>query len=289
MIESVIMTNKENALANLNKNILRLIVYVVLSIGTVLVIFPFYWMVTTSLKTLPEAQSIPPTFIPSTFRLKNFVEAWNSAPFGRYFFNSVFTCTTIVSVGLITSSLAAFAFAKMRFAGRKFLFFLILSTMMIPGQVLIIPSYLIVAHLGWLNSYKSLVIPWLANVFTIFLMRQFFMTIPDDLMDASKIDGASKFRALWMIVIPLSKPVIITAGIFDFLMNWNALLWPLIVAKNPKYWTLMVGLSSFNNDAGSEFHLLMAASTFAVLPIIIAFFFLQRFFIQGIARTGLKG
>jgi len=289
MIESVIMTNKENALAKLNRNILGLTIYVVLSFGTVLVIFPFYWMVTTSLKTLPEAQSIPPTFIPATFQLKNFVEAWHSAPFGRYFFNSIFTCTTIVVVGLITSSLAAFAFAKMRFAGRKFLFFLILSTMMIPGQVLIIPSYLIVAHLGWLNSYKSLIIPWLANVFTIFLMRQFFMTIPDDLMDASKIDGASKFRSLWMIVIPLSKPVIITAGIFDFLMNWNALLWPLIVAKNPKYWTLMVGLSSFNNDAGSEFHLLMAASTFAVLPIIIAFFFLQRFFIQGIARTGLKG
>jgi len=280
--------NKENHLAKLNKNIVQFVIYLILSFGAVLVVFPFYWMVITSLKTLQEAQSIPPTFIPRSFHFKNFVEAWNSAPFGRYFFNSIYTCSVIVCVGLISSSLAAFAFAKMQFVGKKVLFFFILSTMMIPGQVLIIPSYLIVANLGWLNSYKSLIIPWLANVFTIFLMRQFFMTIPDDLMDAAKIDGASKFRALWMIVIPLSKPVIITAGIFDFLMNWNALLWPLIVAKRPQYWTLMVGLSSFNNDAGSKFNLLMAASTFAVLPIIIAFFFLQRFFIQGIARTGLK-
>ncbi len=288
MINNMELRHKRNYKAHTDKRIVNLLIYSVLSLGAIFMIFPFYWMVITSFKTLSEAQSIPPTFIPHTFRIKNYVDAWKSAPFGRYFLNSIYTCGAITFGTLITSSLAAYAFAKMRFVGRKVLFFMILSTMMVPGQVLLIPSYLIVANLGWLNSYKALIIPWLANVFTIFLMRQFFMTIPDDLMDAAKIDGAGKFRSLWMIVVPLSKPVMITSGIFAFLMNWNSLLWPLIVAKRPQFWTLMVGLSSFNNDAGSEFNLLMAASTFAVLPIVVAFFFLQRFFIQGIARTGLK-
>lgn len=225
------------------------------------------------------------------FRIGNYAEAWVApkvTTFGQYFWVSIFTSITTTIGTLLTGALAAFAFAKMRFRGKGAFFYLILATMMVPGQVLLIPSYIILQYLGWLDTYLALIVPWLASVFTIFLMRQFFMTIPDDLWDAAQIDGASRFRFLFIVVLPLSKPVMITAGIFTFLGNWNSLLWPLIVTTRPEMRTIMVGLQTYNTEAGGEFHLLMAASTMAVLPIVIAFFFLQKFFIAGIARTGLK-
>ncbi len=227
---------------------------------------------------------------------RNFMKAWyapeaatrGSVNFGRYFWVSFFTGILSTAGTLLTSALAAFAFAKMSFPGKGLFFYIVLLTMMVPGQVLLIPNFLTLGTLGWLDTYLALIVPFLASVFTIFLMRQFFMTIPDDLWDAAQIDGTGRFRFLWQIVAPLSKPVFITAGIFLFLGNWNALLWPLIVTSSPEMRTLMVGLQTFNEEAGSEFELLMAASTMAVLPVVILFFLLQRFFIQGIARTGLK-
>lgn len=228
--------------------------------------------------------------------LKNFRRAWyrpeatsrGQVNFLTYFMVSIITSVLTTTGALTTSALAAFAFARLNFFGKSWLFYLILATMMVPGQVLLIPNFLILSALRMLDTYAALVVPWLGSVFTIFLMRQFFMTVPDDLWDASRIDGASRFRFLWQIVVPLSKPVFITAGIFDFLANWNSLLWPLIVTSTPTKRTLMVGLQNLSTDAGNEFHILMAASCFAVLPIIIGFFFVQRFFIEGIARTGLK-
>ncbi|MEQ8819461.1 MAG: carbohydrate ABC transporter permease [Sumerlaeia bacterium] len=227
---------------------------------------------------------------------RNFLVAWfrpeeatrGRVNFGQYFWVSSFTGIVSTFGTLITSALAAFAFAKMRFWGKGAFFYIVLLTMMVPGQVLLIPNFLILAKIGWLDTYFALIVPYLASVFTIFLMRQFFMGVPDDLWDAAQIDGAGRFRFLWQIITPLSKPVYITAGIFLFLGNWNALLWPLIVTSSPEMRTLMVGLQAFSQDAGSEFHLLMAASTMAILPIVILFFLMQRFFIQGIARTGLK-
>ncbi len=227
---------------------------------------------------------------------RNFVKAWyapevatrGGVNFGRYFWVSFLTGILSTAGTLLTSALAAFAFAKMSFPGKGLFFYIVLLTMMVPGQVLLIPNFLTLGTLGWLDTYLALIVPFLASVFTIFLMRQFFMTIPDDLWDAAQIDGTGRFRFLWQIVTPLSKPVFITAGIFLFLGNWNALLWPLIVTSSPEMRTLMVGLQTFNEEAGSEFELLMAASTMAVLPVVILFFVLQRFFIQGIARTGLK-
>lgn len=228
--------------------------------------------------------------------LKNFREAWyrpeetsrGQVNFLTYFIVSITTSVLATAGTLFTSALAAFAFARLAFHGKTALFYIILATMMVPGQVLLIPNFLILSGLGWLDTYAALVVPWLASVFTIFLMRQFFMTIPDDLWDAARIDGASRFRFLWQIVVPLSVPVFITAGIFDFLNNWNSLLWPLIVTSTPEKRTLMVGLQNLNDEAGTEFHILMAASCFAIAPVVLIFFFLQRFFIQGIARTGLK-
>jgi len=228
--------------------------------------------------------------------LKNFRRAWyrpeessrGQVNFQTYFAVSIIS-SLLATVGtLITSALAAFAFARLVFWGKTYLFYIVLATMMVPGQVLLIPNFLILSSIGWLDTWAALVVPWLASVFTIFLMRQFFMTIPEDLWDAARIDGASRFRYLWQVVVPLSRPVFVTAGIFDFLNNWNSLLWPLIVTSTPRMRTLMVGLQNLNDDAGAEFHILMAASCFAVLPVVLVFFFLQRFFIEGIARTGLK-
>lgn len=231
-----------------------------------------------------------------SFAIDNYLSAWyrpeessrGQVNFLTYFFVSTLTSVLATTGTLMTSALAAFAFARLRFWGKNIFFYVILATMMVPGQVLLIPNFLILSNLGMLDTYGALIVPWLASVFTIFLMRQFFMTIPEDLWDAARIDGASRFRYLWQIVVPLSRPVFITAGIFDFLNNWNSLLWPLIVTSSPNRRTLMVGLQNLNDDAGAEFHVLMAASCFAILPIVIVFFFLQRFFIEGIARTGLK-
>ncbi|MBI5154347.1 carbohydrate ABC transporter permease, partial [Candidatus Poribacteria bacterium] len=227
---------------------------------------------------------------------RNYIKAWfrpeeatrGAVNFGQYFWVSVFTGVVSTIGTLITSAFAAFAFAKMNFWGKGAFFYIVLLTMMVPGQVLLIPDFLILGALGWLDTYLALIVPFLASVFTIFLMRQFFMTIPDDLWDAAQIDGAGRFRFLWQVVAPLSKPVFITAGIFVFLGTWNSLLWPLIVTSRPEMRTLMVGLQAFNEEAGSEFELLMAASSMAIVPVVILFFLLQRFFIQGIARTGLK-
>lgn len=228
--------------------------------------------------------------------LVNFRRAWyrpeessrGQVNFLIYFLVSVGTSVVATTGTLITGALAAFAFARLRFRGKDALFYLVLATMMVPGQVLLIPNFLMLSNLGLLDSYLALILPWLASVFTIFMMRQFFLTIPEDLWDAARIDGASRFRYLWQIVLPLSKPVLITAGIFDFLENWNSLLWPLIVTSSPEKRTLMVGLQTLLDDAGSEYHILMAASCFAIFPVVLLFFFLQRFFIEGIARTGLK-
>ncbi len=226
----------------------------------------------------------------------NFIEAWyapevstlGAVNFGRYFWVSIYTGVLSTAGTLITAALAAYAFSRMRFIGKGLFFYIVLATMMVPGQVLLIPDFIILDMLHWLDTPLALIVPWLASVFTIFLMRQFFMTIPDDLWDAAQIDGAGRFRFLWQVVTPLSKPVFITAGIFTFLAQWNSLLWPLIVTSSPEMRTLMVGLQTFNQEAGSDYHLLMAASSLAILPVVLLFFFLQRFFIQGIARAGLK-
>lgn len=279
----------------------NLLIYHILIIGGIVMMLPFYWMVITSFKSYEEAVAFPPSWFPTKFQPENFTSAWfapkgivygtppRSLTFGRYFYVSIVTGFSTTAGVLLTSALAAFAFAKMRFFGRGLFFYILLATMMVPGQVLLIPDFIILQYLRWLDKFEALIIPWLASVFCIFLMRQFFITIPDDLWDAAQIDGSGRFRFLWMVIIPLSKPVMITCGIFTFLTSWNSLLWPLIVTNRPEMRTLMVGLQNFVQEAGSDYHLLMAASTMAVLPIVVLFFLLQRFFIAGIARTGLKG
>ncbi len=266
----------------------NLVVHAVLLASVVVVLLPYYLMVSTSFKPIAEIFSYPFRWLPSRLAWENYIDAWNDAPFGRYFVNSIFISVTETLGVLATSALAAYAFSRMRFWGRDLLFVIFLGTLMVPGEVQLVPNYITIVRLGWLNTYNALIIPWLASVFGIFFMRQFFATIPQELQDAATMDGASHWTFLWRVVVPLSKPAFITVGLLSFLGSWNALTWPLIVTNTPEMRPIMVGLLSFQNEWGTQPRLLMAAATFSVAPILVLFFILQRYFIQGIARAGIK-
>ena len=220
---------------------------------------------------------------------QNYVDAWNSAPFSRYYINTIFVALVTTLLEVIFASMAAFAFAKLNFWGKNAIFTIFLATMMVPGEVLLVPNYITISKFSWIDSYYALIVPWVISVFAIFLIRQQFMTIPNDLWDAAKIDGSSSWRFLWTVMVPLSKPAILTGGLLKFVGSWNAFLWVLIVTKSPEMRTLAVGLQNFRTDAGEIYNLLMAASTFSMIPVVILFLFLQQYFVEGIARTGLKG
>lgn len=266
----------------------HLLIHVALLMTAALVLLPYYLMVVTSLKPIREVFTDPFTWIPSRLAWENYVDAWNHAPFGRYFVNSIIISVSETAGVLVTSALAGYAFARMRFVGREVLFTLFLGTLMVPGEVQLVPNYITIVRLGWLNSYSALIVPWLASVFGIFLMRQFFAGIPQELQDAATMDGASHWTFLWRVVVPLSTPAFITVALLTFLGSWNALTWPLIVTTTPEMRPVMVGLLSFSGEWGTQPRLLMAAATFSVLPVLVLFFVLQRYFIQGIARAGLK-
>lgn len=264
-------------------------IYLLLIVGAVVMIFPFFWMLSTAFKPANEIQLMPPKWFPSRFYWRNFVDAWNAAPFGRYFFNSFFIATVTTIGEVFFTILAAYAFAKMDFLGKNVLFLAFLGTMMIPGEMLLVPNYLMIARtLHWLDTYYALIVPWLVSVFGIFLLRQFFLTIPDELWDAARIDGCGRFRYLWTVMVPLSRPGIATVALFKFIGSWNAFLWVLIMTNSEMMRTVPVGLAIFRAEAGTEYGPLMAASTMAMLPILLLFFFTQKQFIQGITRSGLK-
>ena len=248
---------------------------------------PFFWMIITSFKTKMESLDSN-IILPAKLMYQNYSIAWNKAPFLQYFLNTIFVALSCTLLQLITCSLAAYAFSHMNFGGKDWIFALLMGTMMIPQQVLLVPDYFILKQLGWLNSYLALTVPWSAGFFGIFLLRQFFMTLPKDLWDAARIDGCSRFKFFYKILLPLSTAPLTTIAIFTFVGNWNSFLWPLFVTNDQKFYTIQVGLSNFNQSEGTEWHLLMAASTFCVLPLLIMFFIAQKQFIQGIAHTGSK-
>jgi multiple sugar transport system permease protein len=220
---------------------------------------------------------------------QNYVDAWHAAPFSKYYVNTVFMATSTTILEIIFAAMAAFAFAKLEFWGKNFIFTLFLATMMVPGEVMLVPNFITISKFRWLDTYYALIIPWVVSVFAIFLLRQQFMTIPNDLWDAAKIDGSSSWRFLWTVMVPLSKPALITGALLKFVGSWNAFLWVLIVTKSPEMRTLAVGLQTFTTESGTMYNLLMAASTFSIIPIIILFIFMQKYFVAGIARSGLKG
>ena len=273
----------------LTRNFGQLAIYAVLIAGAVWALFPFLWMVTSSFKGYADA-SAAQTFFPTRWLFSNYIDAWNQVGyFPQYFVNTIFIATATVTGVLITSTLAAYAFARMEFPGRDVLFILLLATMMIPFEVTLIPNFILIRNLRWADQYQALIIPWTASAFSVFLLRQFFISIPSDLYDAAVIDGCNNLRFLVSIILPLSRPALITSGLFTFLASWNSLMWPLLVTNRPEMRPIQVGIASFIGDAGTQIQLLLAAVTISVIPVIILYLFLQRWFIEGIATVGIRG
>lgn len=263
-------------------------VYLALLFTVVIMAMPFFWMVTTSLKDIYQALRIPPVWIPNPVHWENYPSAWNAAPFGRYFFNSFLIAITTTIGEVITTIFAAYTFAKMNFFGKSVLFNLLLGTLMIPGQMLLVPSFVLINRLGWYNTYWALIIPWTVSVFGIFLLRQFFRTIPDEFWDSARLDGCSRVRYILQIAVPQVRPGIATVALFKFVGSWNAFLWVIIMTDKVHLRTVPVGLRYFMMDIGTDYPRLMAAATMAIVPVLILFLVAQKQFIQGVARTGLR-
>ena len=274
-----------NKIWKISKKIfLHLVIYSL----ALIVIAPFIWMILTSFKDMSEIYVYPPKWLPEKFNFDNYVKAFTAAPFGRYYFNSLVVAFAVTLGQLITCSMAAFAFARLRFKGRDVLFYVFLGTMMIPYNVTMIPSFMVLYWLGWIDTYYALIVPGLASAFGTFLLRQFFMTIPRELEEAAYIDGASRFQVLRKIIVPLAKPALATLAIFTFMGVFNDFIWALIVINSEQMQTVQLGLAIFRDRYLTEWDLLMAGSVTAVLPILIVFFFSQKYFIKGITLSGLK-
>lgn len=261
---------------------------VLLPVAMVMVV-PLVWMLITSVQTLNETRHFPPILVPSSVQWKNYTEVLQRAPFARWFLNTLIVTVVVVVATLITSSLAGYAFARIRFFGREVVFLLILATLMIPFQVIIIPTFLIVRKLGLIDTLGALMLPNLASAFGIFLLRQFFRTLPIELEEAARIDGASRLAVLFKIVLPLSGPALATLAVVTFMWTWNDFLWPLVTIYSPAHMTIQLGLMTFQGAHQTNTHLLMAANVMSMLPVLLLFFVAQRYFIRGIATTGLKG
>lgn len=267
----------------------KLLVYALLIAGSAMMILPFLWMISTSLKVHAEVAVLPPKWIPSKLNWSNYVTAWKAAPFGRYFINSI-VITVATTIGeLITTILAAFAFSRLKFWGRDTLFTVLLATMMIPGEMLLIPNYVTLSQLNWIDRYEALIVPWIVSIYAIFLLRQYFLGIPQELYYAARIDGSRDWGYLWRIMAPLSRPALVTIALLKAIGSWNAFLWPLIVTNSAEMRTLPVGLTAFTSETNTDYELLMAATTMIVLPMIALYAFLQRHIVEGISRGGLKG
>lgn len=265
--------------------------YTVLTIGAIIMILPFFWMISSSFMTSQEILARPVVWFPATLRLDAYRSLSSAIPLGRMYLNSTIV-TSLTAIGiLLTSSLAGYGFAKFQFPGRDTLFLLVLATMMIPFFVVMIPVFYLISKFHWINSYQGLIVPNIVTAFGIFLMRQYMLSLPDEVLDAARVDGASEFQIYWRIVIPLSTPVIGALGILAVVYQWNTFLWPLIVARDANMWTIPVGLNSLQVYASNAdvINMQMAGAALAIVPVIVVFLLLQRYFVRGIALTGMKG
>ncbi len=272
--------------------LVHLPIYLVLLVGAIVAVIPFFYMISTSLMTLGE--TINRQVLPDAPQFANYAEAWGEADFSQYFLNSVIITALTLAGLLFTSVLAGYAFARIEFPGRELVFMMLLATMMIPTTVTFIPNFLLVRGDvipwgSWLNTLPALTVPFMANAFSIFLLRQFFAGIPNELWDAARLDGAGHTRFLRSVVIPMSRPVIMTVTLLGFIVAWNEFLWPLLVTTTPTWRPLMVGLYTFITEAGPETQLLMAGAVITIIPVLVIYFFTQKQFTEGIATSGLKG
>ncbi len=267
----------------------QLILELVVLLFVLIINIPFFWMISSSLKPTAEVLAYPPKLFPSKLNFDGYKYIWTLVPFARYFLNTIFVSVAIAISKIFLASLAAYAFAKIAFKGKNIIFYIFLGTMMIPMEVIIIPNYISLNLIGWLDTYWALIIPFVVGAFSIFLLRQFFMQIPRDLDDAAELDGCGRFRYLFTIIYPLSKPALLTVGLYAFLASWNSFLWPLIVTNSDKMRVIQIALKALQDSWMIDWTSLTAASTMATAPIIILFFFVQKQFLEGIAITGLKG
>ncbi len=261
-----------------------------LAVFGALMAFPFFWMLRTSLLREVDAAVFPPIWLPSYLDLGGYFGVFTVQPFGRYILNSAFVATSVMAAQLVTASLGAYAFARLQFPGRDKLFLLYLATMLIPAEVTIVPTFVLVSRVHLVDSLAGLIIPGIFSVFITFLLRQFFLTIPFELEDAAKMDGAGYFRRYAQIVMPLSQPALATAAIFIFIGTWRNFLWPLIIIRTRELRTVPIGLAAIQQEQGhTDVPQLMAGSVMAIVPVIVVFLFLQRYYIEGVAMSGIKG
>lgn len=266
----------------------RIFIHLLLFAGLAITLAPFIWMISTSLKSSESVFTFPPQWIPKHPTVVQYQKLFREVNFLQFFKNSVIVAFGITLFSLFLNSLGGFAFAKHKFPGREKIFALLLATMMVPGQITMIPVFLMLKSVGLINSYWGLIIPAGASAFGIFLMRQFITTIPTDLIESARIDGCSEFRIYWTIILPLCKPVLAALGIFTFMGSWNAFLWPLIVMIKENMYTLPVALANLSGQYATKFGLLMAGAVVVVIPVLIVFIVAQRYVIKGVAVTGLK-
>ncbi|MGE5849770.1 MAG: carbohydrate ABC transporter permease [Candidatus Methylomirabilota bacterium] len=269
---------------------LRWVTILLVTCGALTAFFPFFWMAITSLKTAPEIQRVPLQILPDTWaNLENYREVFKREPFGRYLFNSALVAAIAAISSLVVSSLAGYGFAKFRFPGRDVFFFAIIGILMVPFQSVVVPLYGWVSRLGLLDTYLGIVAPDLVSVFGVFLMRQAIEVIPSDYMDAARIDGCSELRIFFRVILPSVKPAMATLLIIKFMWNWNEFFWPLVVVNSPQMRVVTMGLMSFTNMYFIEYNLLTAAAVISVLPILIIFLTLQKWVVQAVVMSGLKG
>ncbi|MDD4574068.1 MAG: carbohydrate ABC transporter permease [Sphaerochaeta sp.] len=278
-----------------NRSILRkknslgiMFIYLSLLVLVVIINYPFFWMLSTSLKARSEVFRIPPTLIPRNWVWSNYSEAWALADWSTYFVNTAIVAV-IPTVGqMFFGALAAYAFTR-PFKGSKVLFLMFLGTMMIPSQATLVPNYVILKNLKWINTYAGLTVPFVSSAFAVFMLRQFFLSVPRDYEDAATIDGCGPFHFLFRILLPLSRSALVTVGLFAFMDRWNDFIWALIMTTKDSMRTVQVGMAVFQSESGTEWTYMMAAATFVSLPVIILFLFVQRQFIEGVMMSGVKG
>jgi multiple sugar transport system permease protein len=264
-------------------------IHFVLITGAFIMIIPFLWMISTSLKTYAQSVQYPPTIFPSDLQFSNFIEVFKNMSFLDYYWNTIIMTVGRTVGQLFFCSLTAFAFARMNFKGKNFLFILILSVLMVPIQIVIIPSFVVMRELEWINTFYALIIPGIFSAFGVFLLRQFFLSIPKELDESAKLDGCSFFGIYWRIMLPLSRPAMVALAIFAIISTWNDFLWPLIMTNSDDMRVLSIGISSFQGQYSTQYPLLMAGALMSTAPMIIIFIILQKYFIEGIAITGSKG
>lgn len=260
-----------------------------LIVGSIIMVFPFYWMFISAFKSPVEVNSTPPTWFPATFNFSNFAYVFETAPFGRYFLNSIMVTITVVLLTMLVTILAAFAFSRLRFPGRDLLFAFCISLMMIPFEMIVITNYSIISRIGLLDNPIGLIIPFTSSIFYVYILRNFFLSIPDTLYYSARVDGASNWQYLWKVMVPMAKPALFTIALLNAILSWNSFLWPLLIINTRTNRTLPLGLYAFITDGGVRYERLMAAATLVVIPVIILFLFARKNIVNGVARGGLKG